>query len=237
MNVIEKLLTPYKTKGTRIRIGPESDSGYVCIKEIANNAKNLISFGVGGNIEFEKIFVDNNVKVTCYDAEPNYDVFPQLKDLDTGSSTLIDGMTYVKEFATPDNINKLFPEENFILKMDIENSEWDVLRAITSKNMEKIDMLIIEFHINNEFYRTRNFYAIADVLIKLNEFHSLVHVHGNNHEGYVYGQKIPNVLECCYISKKLNLSTEDKEDMIFPIKNLDFPCKPNEQDLVLNWWN
>ena len=236
--MIENLLKPFTTNNQKIRIGPKSDSGYVLIEEPFKYSKYLLSFGVGGNIDFEKEISDKyEISCDCYDAEPYYDVFPELLDIDFGGYVDIsDKIKYHKSHITKDNINLVIPNEiKYVLKMDIEGGEWDVFDFITDENIRKMSMLIVELHLNNELYKSRNFDRIIKSLSRLNQTHRCIHIHGNNNEGYMsYTNKVPNVVECCYV---LNEFSNDEIDYgVYPVMGLDFPCKMGFNDLNLSFW-
>ena len=236
--MIESLLKPFITNYPKIRIGPNSDSGYVLVEEPFKSSNYLLSFGVGGNIEFEKEITDKyHIQCDCYDAEPYYDVFPELLHLDSGENISIsDGIKYHKLHITRDNINLVIPKDiNYVLKMDIEGGEWDVFDHITDDNIKRMSMLIVELHLNNELYRTRNFDSMTKSLNRLNKTHRCIHIHGNNNEGYMsYTNGIPNVVECCYVLNEF--STDHVDYGVYPIQGLDFPCKSGVSDLSLSFW-
>jgi hypothetical protein len=236
--MIENLLKPFKTKHTKIRIGPNSDSGYVLIEEPFKFSSYLLSFGVGGNIDFEKNTTDKyGIHCDCYDAEPDYSIFPELININLGGYYDISNrIKYHKLHITKDNINTIIPKNiNYVLKMDIEGGEWEVFDYITDDNIKRMSMLIVELHLNNELYRTRNFETITKSLSRLNKTHRCIHIHGNNNEGYMpYTKGIPNVVECCYVLNDFSFDQVDYD--IYPIDGLDFPCKLGVGDLSLSFW-
>jgi hypothetical protein len=234
MNPLEKLFIPYKTKFKKIRLGPSGDGGYIVPEELILNSTNLVTFGVGGDINFEKQYAEKyNKNVVCYDQEPDLKVFPEFESLKINDLFNINNkIKYYKTHITSNNINNINFDKNTILKMDIEGCEWDVLRSFNFT--ENISVLIIEFHINNEYFRTGNLFSINDVILKLNKFMKLIHVHGNNNEGYINNTKLPNVLECTYINKILENNYEIDYSN-YP-SSLDYPCKAYTKDLTLSWW-
>ena len=236
MNYLERSLCPYKTTFTKKRVGPDSDSGYVIPVELLSKCQELITFGVGGNIDFEKQIANDGMPVRCYDQEPNYDFFPQLKDVNVGDTKeVFPNVSYCKKFVTAENINDIVPNHPHFLKMDIENAEWGVLRALNVEKQKQAVIFVVEFHINNEYRRTSNLYSVIDVLLKLNNTHKLIHVHGNNYESFIHNTKIPNVLECTYINKQFDSTKEIDYDGYPSV--LDKPCNILQNDLRLDWWS
>lgn len=237
MNIVEKLFTPFVSKTKKIRLGDNHDGGYIVLKEPISSVKKLISFGVGGNVEFEKQ-IENNYDITIdmFDAEPEYRVFPVLKDIPTGSVIKIsDKINYHKYHATKHNINSILPEDDFILKMDIEGGEWEILRAINDTTMKKMKMLAIEVHLEiYDLYTKSNPYAIIDVLTKLKNTHTLIHIHGNTYAGFAENMKLPAVLECCYVLNEYATNEIDMSE--YPILNLDYPNASFHTELPHTWW-
>jgi len=236
--MIEDLLKPFTTIYPKIRMGPNTDSGYVLIEEPFKHSSYLLSFGVGGNIDFEKEITSKyNILCDCYDAEPYYDIFPNLMDIDTGGCLEISNkIKYHKSHITRDNINLVIPDGiSYVMKMDIEGGEWDVFDYISEDNIKRMSMLIVELHLNNELYRTKSFETLFKSLTRLNKTHKCIHIHGNNNEGYMpYTKNIPNVVECCYV---LNDYSSNQVDYgTYPINGLDFPCKMGVNDLSLSFW-
>lgn len=238
MNIVEQLFTPFVSKTKKIRLGNNSDGGYIVLKEPISSVKKLISFGVGDNIEFE-LQIENNYNITTdmFDGEPDYRVFPDLKDIPTGAVVKISNkkMNYHKYHVTKHNINSILPEDDFILKMDVEGAEWEILREINDTTMEKMKMLAIEFHFGNyDCYTKNNPYDIIDVLTKLKNTHTLIHVHGNTNGGFVENMKLPAVLECCYVLNEYATNEIDMSE--YPILDLDYPNLPFHTELSHTWW-
>ena len=235
MNILEKELVPMVCKFNKERIGPNHDGGYVIIPEVVKYASSLVSGGVGGDIGFELEFEKKFDKpVYCWDKVPDYTAFPQFKTMAENTNiSLSKQITYTKQHITADNINNIICSP-VILKMDVEGCEWEIIRAMTKQSMDNIQMLVIEFHLNNMYAQTGNLLSTIDVFKKLNHYLSLVHVHGNNFENYIRGTRIPNVLECTYVSKEY--ITDQIDTSSYPMDKLDYPCNPNNKDLILEWW-
>ena len=57
--MLPKIFKPYKsTKKNLIRVGPNTDGGYVIDKRVIKKVKTLISCGLNDDWEFEKEFLD-----------------------------------------------------------------------------------------------------------------------------------------------------------------------------------
>jgi hypothetical protein len=237
IQMMHKVLTPNKCTGTKRRIGAGNDGGYVIINEVLANTKFCLCFGAGGNIDVEKHLASIGKKTECFDAEPDFNHLPELKDIPIGGSKNLSlNLNYHRTNVDGNNIDSIIPTESYFLKMDIEGGEWEVLRNMSDSHKSKMNMLVVEYHLNNEYYRSRNLLSIYDVLVSIKNTHHLVHIHGNNYDIPNYGgTKIPAVVECCYINKSLGISTDEIDCSEYP-SIIDTPNNLNAFDYKLDWW-
>ena len=139
-----KFLKLYDVGYKKIRVGPKEDGGYVLLKEPSKNTKNLLSFGVEDNIDFEidfnKKFKPN--KISLFDHTVNK--LPKK----TKFSFIKKGLSDKKnnKFETLKSISKNFDNNN-ILKMDIEFDEWKIFENIEIETLIKFKQIICEFHL------------------------------------------------------------------------------------------
>jgi hypothetical protein len=234
---IQKALTPVKSIGKKIRIGAGNDGGYVVVEEALNASKHCLCFGAGGNIDVERQLAGQGKIVDCYDSSPDVGLLEELKDIPVGESKILaNNLTYHMTHVTGTNLSSIVPDCPFFLKMDIEGGEWEVLRGMSSDNKKNMNMLVVEYHLNNEFYRSKNLMSVIDVLLGILGTHHLVHIHGNNYDIPNYGGTgVPAVVECCYLNKNLNLSTNEIDFSDYPTV-LDTPNNSTVADYPLDWW-
>lgn len=131
-------------------------------------------------------------------------------------------------------------KRDFSLKIDVEGSEYALLLNCSDESLHRCVQLAIEFHnlpnggrmdgiLIEEDWHTRE-----RVLLKLLKTHHLVHLHGNNHKGFVHG--FPEVLECLFVNKRC-LGTEPAVSTTgCPQSGLDRPSRPDMPDLSFDWW-
>ena len=104
-----------------------------------------------------------------------------------------------------------------ILKIDIENNEWDVLNEISDYILNQFKYIIIEYHFKDEiFYKNDNLYY--NVLKKISKTHQSFYVRCNidRSKKINFGNnRICQLLEVSYIIKKDNIFKEDKN--IYPM--------------------
>ena len=214
------------TSGEMRRYGRDEDGGYV-IYDNPLGAKHLLGYGVDKDVSFENQLTEAwGIKATIFDH--TIDEVPM-----TGSS-----VTYIKEgigatdapplFSLENHVKRFVPEgSNFVLKMDVEGAEWDVLRTA---DLSRVSQLIVEFHEPRGEH--------SDVIQKINEMFYLVHIHGNNchNQPWMYIDRVhvmPRYLECTYVRK--DLVTVVPSTRKFPTP-LDRKCRKDVAELDINFW-
>lgn len=119
-----------------------------------------------------------------------------------------------------------------IMKMDIEDSEWEVLAATPTEILARFEQIVLEFHGLNRLYNGHWYTKLETTLRHMRRSHMPVHVHGNNFGGIsvIEGVPVPDVLEVTYASRHRYMFS--RTDEIFPTP-LDRPCNSTLPDLFL----
>lgn len=129
-------------------------------------------------------------------------------------------------------------KSNMILKMDVEGAEWSFLSTVPAETLGKFDQIVFEFH-GLIYQKTQaEMSTVLACLAKINQTHSLVHLHANNFASFmIFDDKIlfPEVLELTYV-KTSNYELVDDENIFLPIP-LDQPNNFRRQDIPLGFWN
>lgn len=188
----------------KIRIGKDSDGGYLIAELSNNNYDFIIGAGVGNDIGFEKALVDKyNINAIVFDGtetsgyklteNEKYIKYVEknigINNIEKDTNKNITGTTNLFEY-----LNK---NENIFLKMDIEGAEWQYFNFLSKENLNKFKQIVMEFH----FPRTEKHF---EILNKISETHYLIHYHANNNNQITYNidnKIIPAVFECTYIRK------------------------------------
>lgn len=212
--------------GEMKRYGRDEDGGYV-IYDDPLGAKHLLGYGVDKDVSFENQLTKAwGIKAHIFDH--TIDEVPE-----TGPD-----VTYIKEgigavdaeplFTLENHVNRFVPEgSNFILKMDVEGAEWEVLKTA---DLSRVSQLIIEFHdLQDDHW---------DAIRKLNEKFHLVHIHGNNchNQPWTYIDRVhmmPRYLECTYVRKDLVTVVPSTRQFPGP---LDRQCRKDVPELTLTFW-
>ena len=114
----------------------------------------------------------------------------------------------------------------FILKVDIEGAEYDIVEQIVVLN-EKIPVLLIEFH-ETEKHR-HSFESILEILKKN---YILSHTHANNYDGLSI-DGIPKTLELTFCNRDFYSATQVISEL--PVPSLDQASAPNRPDISIKF--
>ena len=116
--------------------------------------------------------------------------------------------------------------KNIILKIDIEGDEFKILEEI-DKNLDKINLLIIEFHdMQKNLKKVENF--IENTKLKN------IHINANNY-GMLDEKGIPQVIEMTLINPKKFEITNERSKRNYPIEGLDFKNRKRGPDIELKF--
>ena len=221
---LKKELTPFKTQFTKKRYGCNWDSGYIYLSELFDNSSIIYSYGLDKTeeaISFDIEASDLGKKIYMYDASIE------------APAVMRHNFFFKKEHLTSENFSKHIKEnehcnqKNMILKMDVEGAEY----SIVPNNIDLINFhfsqVSIEIHDINNVTQDK-----INLILSLNKFYKIFHVHGNNHDFIFDG--VPNCLELSMLRNDypvIGLETE-----AYPIDGIDFSNVKGKQDFILDWW-
>ena len=247
----------WDTEYKKVRIGPKKDGGYVILDQVSKDADLLMVFGVGDDIEFEIDFKHAypNVNVVLYDhtindlPSKNKHFFFKSLGISHIESETCSTLNFFTEFH--DKERKL----SKILKIDIENSEWNVISEIDSEILRQYDQIIIEFHlffvkynqVNSPYftnYFTNLYEALnkellikyINILKKIQSTHYIYHAHTNNslppfyfNDKKISSEALPQLLELSLVKKEL-VNKAVRLDKHVPESDLDWSNKTDRPD-------
>lgn len=171
-----------------IRMGSENDGGYVLVNKSLKDSL-LISMGIGLNLDFEEDWIKRGGKVVAFDGtitkvnskmlSESTNIFKWIKQNinligDKESISINQGIHNALEAFKIDSKGT-----TLVLKMDIENSEWNALQEISEQNLSRFDQIIVEFHDLIKLTLI-DFVKVNEVLGKLHNKFDLVWKHENN---------------------------------------------------------
>ena len=229
------LLTPYGVPGfNKVRIGHDSDGGYVMLDDL-DHAMVCYSLGVAGEVSWDLELANRGAVIFQYDdsvdgppiAHPNFH-FRRIRIASDNSSA----MNTVRLDTLVDS-NADFQGKYAILNMDIEGSEWDVIDSVDAGFFGGFSQVTIEFH-GLERLREPSFREFAKgVLHKLCQTLFPVHIHGNNWgKLFAVGEfECPDVMEVTFVNRAKYPRTTDPGS--YPTL-LDRPCRRDWPDIDLS---
>jgi hypothetical protein len=240
-----------------IRIGDKTDGGYALSSIAVNRTENLISLGLGENWSFEigvsrinscatlEIYDDSvGLKFFITKCMKGLAKFFLFRDSLTNlSARFLRLFSYYKFWHLMSNhrhlmirineksfseiLSKYPPERRLGLKIDIEGSEWEILKII-ELNQFRFEFMLIEFHqVDQHAGELREFiYALSQNFI-------IAHLHANNFEP-LGSNRFPNVLELTLL-KNSNAVTSGISRAQLPVKGLDAPNAKNRPDFQIKF--
>ena len=241
MQKLPKLLKP-KYKYDLIRVGNKNDGGYLIGSNTLLNSKCLISFGIGLDLGFEiEFYHKTNKPIYSYDKNhfkfylknefllslnnlrrlsffESFNVIKKYFQLKKYFKTV----NFSKKLITYNSINDVLTdlniEDDLLLKIDIEGSEYRTLDCIL-KNQNKLIGLIVEFHdIDLHLEKIKNF------IDKINL--NITHIHANNF-GMADVNGNPTVIEITFEKNPKKIG----ESLEIPNK-LDSKNNPLKEDFI-----
>ena len=199
-----RLIRPYTTSATLLRVGDEGDGGYVMADHFTTTT--AISIGIGGNVSWDLAMSSRGYSIAMFDPTiaaapatvPNATFHRIGLGTSAQSTALRLPLESLEQLRTRGNI----PEgETATLKIDVEGAEWDALVDVAS--FDRYEQIVIEMH---DFARLGDEDSARNVLAVLASIHSShvpIHVHANNEAPVVpFGTYwFPDVLEVTYLRR------------------------------------
>ncbi|MDC3074019.1 hypothetical protein OA313_02705, partial [Candidatus Pelagibacter sp.] len=247
--MLPKEFLPYDVDNSQLyRIGPKGDGGYIIHKKTIFYSKEILTFGLFNDWNFEKFFLKLNktCKVVAYDHTVNLDFFKKeskkyLKKLILLKSLRLKNIIkilqyydYQSFFSYPNaHIEKRIGlgenslDINKVFRMSSPNNcllkidiEGDEYEIISqiSSHLEYINTLIIEFH---DINKEQNMSRIINFINSTDKL-KLIHIHGNNCTGIDH-KKDPKTIELTFVNNDYIPIENYKTKKKYPLINLDFP--------------
>lgn len=257
--MITKIFKPYKSiKKNLVRIGPQTDGGYVVDKRVIKKTHTIITCGLNDDWEFEREFqkYNKNCKIIAYDHTVTKEFWKKRFKKD-----LINFLKFKKlSLKKILDILKYFKYKNFFKNNNFHHIKKVVLNKNNSKEISikkilnnqnkiilKVDIEGDEYNllktINKEFKKINmliiEFHKISKNINKIKSFllekkFKIIHIHGNNFGG-VDKKGDPNVMEFTLINPKKFKVSKLKSNSKYPIHGLDFRNLKRRNDILLNF--
>ena len=214
-----------------VRLGSETDGGYV-LPDLLSPDMVCFSAGVHTNSDFESDLAKRGIKSHLIDfsvAGPAVN-----NELFSFERKFLSSVTFLDSHVNLDDwVGKLESDQELLLKMDIEGSEWAVLSSASSDTLERFNLMVIEFHGLDRLGLAGPFSIMNRVLNRILERFDIVNAHPNNYRGesIFFGARVPEVLEITFVNKRLNISGVSVSSQL---RAPNLPNNPEAKELQLD---
>ncbi len=196
-----RFVRPIKTNHELIRVGGETDGGYLIPNDI-DDIDACFSPGVSTTSNFEDELAKRGIKCFLADYSVNS---PPINNLLFDFEKKYLGSLDNNIYMTLENwiASKSPYIKNAILQMDIEGSEYSVIFDTPSEVLRKFKIIVIEFHWLDKLLNKMGFELINLAFTKILKDFEVVHVHPNNCESPIKFKNllIPPVMEFTFLRK------------------------------------
>ncbi|MDR3235981.1 MAG: FkbM family methyltransferase [Prevotellaceae bacterium] len=204
LSLIEKL-HPFESEKQLIRLGPNSDGGYLVPDDLEGIAA-CFSPGVSSISGFELDCAKRGMAI--YMADKSVDK-PEL-DIPAGQYHFLKkfiGCVNNDDYITMDewvNTSSVLSDSDLLLQMDIEGGEYTAIINTSDSLMKRFRIMVIEFHYFKDLWNKRFFNLVENTFDKILQTHYCVHIHPNNYFGIdrKMGVEIPRLAEFTFLRRR-----------------------------------
>jgi hypothetical protein len=205
----------------KVRVGRECDGGYIMLDDFSGIAA-AFSFGIGSDASWDFEIASRDIPTFQFDHTI------------VRSPVQHPNLHFRRQKIEPDSLAYLlapYETSSCILKMDIEDAEWEVLARATTQDLCKFRQIVCEFHWFDRASKDVSWCRQSlKIVRRIQRYFSVIHIHGNNHSKLIRlgSLKFPNVLEVTFASRLCYRFTGVETE--FPT-SLDRPNLPDLPDL------
>lgn len=226
------LLRPWDIDIPKIRVGHERDGGYILADRL-DVSDTVISVGINRETSFDRDMAKLGKRIFQYDhtIEAPPEVYETATWYKLGLGPQDDPEK--RMISLPSIVrNAQIGTNQGILKMDIENAEWDVLSIIDFDTLSKFSQITMEIHRIERLYDTAHRTKVKATLSKILEQFTLFHVHANNCTKMTRVDSFftPECMEVSFI--KTNLVNRTPTRTLYPTP-IDRPNNPRNPEYYL----
>jgi hypothetical protein len=232
-----RYFAPHDVPGVgKRRFGAACDGGYVLLDDF-EGSRRALSLGVGHDVTWDLDMAERGFRVFQYDHSVPRS--PQANPQFVFSRNRVVGRREGPEDVTLAQIltcGELAADRDVIAKIDIDESEWELLALTESDVLARIRQMAIEFGEVRRFV-DRKWRALMFAALKnLTATHACIHIHGNNWGPFVVvgGIPIPNWFEATFVRRADYALIPSS--VTFPTE-LDRPNNPKRPDLYIGRWD
>jgi len=195
------LIGPIDSGHELIRVGPQGDGGYLIPNDLVGLTA-CFSPGVSDVADFELRLAEQGVP--CFLADYSVMQAPVSHPLLSFERKFL-GLKNDEVFVTLNQwVEQKAPNQSeFILQMDIEGAEYEVLFDTSDDVLKKFRIMVIEFHNLDKLMVSGEFTLLNLIFKKIHKFFDVVHIHPNNcAPAYSYQEfQIPPIMEFTFLRR------------------------------------
>ncbi|WP_152997688.1 DUF4214 domain-containing protein [Methylobacterium sp. GXS13] len=221
----------------KVRIGRNHDGGYVMIDDF-EGIDAAYSLGISDDVSWDLAFAELDIDIFQYDHSINelpvkHNRFHWSK-LKIASESAFSNETISLQRAFDGNAHSV--SRDYIIKIDIEGSEWDMFADTDPSYLRAFRQIVCEFHGFHKIIDDREYSKMVRAIQNVTTHHNVVHVHGNNFTPWaiIGGVAIPDTLEITFIRRQGRNFQPSKS--VFPT-SFDQPNNPELADMYLGNFN
>jgi len=216
IRVIRKI-RPVSAGRELIRIGDEQDGGYLVPDDLAGVSANF-SPGTGAGASFEEDLA-GRYSIRSFLADYSVDEAPvQNADFDFEKKFLgaVNNDRYMRLEDWVESKAGARGDEEFMLQMDIEGAEFEVLLDTPSEVLRRFRIMVVEFHEMERMLGKDTLGLVERVFDKILKDFCVVHIHPNNYLSVYKAGKaaVPSIFEVTFYRR--DRAVFDGAELSFP---------------------
>lgn len=239
---VEKFLARFRENYVSVdltRVGGDGDGGYL-VPKVLDRISHCFSPGIEYKASFEsELSKAHGIKSFMADASvtqsPVHDPNFQMVRKFLGSHTDGDFISLSDWMAQSLDGS----EDELILQMDIEGSEYEVLAFESAATLQRFAVIIVEFHSLQSMFDRHFLKVLSGLFEKIYSVFSICHVHPNNCCGIATykGMHVPRAIEVTFLRRDLIEQCRNENDILLP-HALDQRNWRDRDDIAMpeSWW-
>ena len=234
LDSILRLMRPKISGHELVRIGSDHDGGYL-VPNALQGISACFSPGVASNCSFELDLAEKGIK--CFLADNSVDSPPEYNKNFVFIKKHLGSFNSSKTITLSDWIHENPTKGDLILQMDIEGFEYDVISSTSTKDLERFRIIVLELHEFDTVVTTLGNIQVMNLLEKLLQNHSIVHIHANNlgSPRNAYRKKLPRAVELTFLRNDWMLESSFVSKLPHPLDQPNSNEYP-EVDIFKNWF-